>query len=93
VRIRITRARQGEIDGLDLATFRVGAIYEVAPSVATYLTTTHSAEFVDSEAPAAVVSVSETRISAIVEKVRAVAADTGRADDHEPPLSPKPPEM
>lgn len=37
LRIRITRAAHGDVDGIRLAAFQVGQIYDVSPSLATYL--------------------------------------------------------
>jgi hypothetical protein len=44
MRIRIRQARRGEVDGISLEKFQVGAIYDVPPSLATYLITTGCAE-------------------------------------------------
>ena len=56
MRIRITRNRYGIIDGVNLATFHTGRVYEVDPSVGSYLVVTSSAEPVDASGPALVVS-------------------------------------
>ena len=53
MRIRITRPQVGEVNGLDLSRFEVGAVYEVDSSVGTYLVTTRSAEPVASDERAA----------------------------------------
>lgn len=45
MRIRICKARRGEVDGVSLDKFHVGVTYDVPPSIATYLITTGSAEF------------------------------------------------
>ena len=79
MRIRITRPRSGEIDGVELATFQVGVTYDVSPSLGTYLVTTASADLVGSEEAALVTPLSEQRIFAASERFgRAVAADFGR---------------
>ena len=44
MRVRITRRRPGEVDGVDLSSFEVGMLYDVSPSLATYLIMTGSAE-------------------------------------------------
>ena len=48
--IRILRPRRGEIEGVELSDFDVGATYDVAPSLATYLIVTQSAEAVEPSA-------------------------------------------
>ena len=61
MRIRITRARHDEVDGIALEAFHVGLTYDVAPSLATYLITTGSAEPVGSAEPALITPLSEVR--------------------------------
>ena len=45
--IRITRPSTGEVEGVDLSVFRVGATYDVASALGTYLLFAQSAELVD----------------------------------------------
>ena len=44
MRLRITRAIAGSIDGIQLSHFVVGGVYDVAPSVATFLVSVGAAE-------------------------------------------------
>lgn len=55
MRIRITRARHGSIDGVNLRVFHEGHTYEVEPSIASYLIVTGSAEAAYEGEPALVV--------------------------------------
>lgn len=79
MRVRITRRRPGEVDGVDLSTFEVGSTYDVSPSLATYLIMTGTADPVVDERPALVVPVEEiqhkARRSDSGRRLRAVAAD------------------
>ena len=76
VRVRITRVRAGEIDGVDLADFEVGITYNLPPTLAAYLVVTMSAEFVDT------VDVRpETQLFRGVPPPPAIAADDGQDDD------------
>ena len=59
----MSRTRQGEIDGVDLATSQVGFIYDVAPSLATYLITTDSAQLEPSDAAAVAMPLAHGRVS------------------------------
>ena len=59
MRVRITRRRPGEVDGVDLSAFEVGFMYDVSPSLATYLIMTGTADPVVDERPALVVPVEE----------------------------------
>lgn len=51
VRVRITRPRQGEIDGVDLSQFEVGIAYNLPRTLAAYLVLTQSAEAADDAEP------------------------------------------
>jgi hypothetical protein len=90
MRVRITRARQGEVDGVPLDVFEVGWIYDVPTSIATYLITTESAEPIDSDESAVVTPLSELRISSLAEQMRSVAADKARDSDAPRVISPRP---
>jgi hypothetical protein len=59
MRVRITHRRPGEVDGVDLNTFEVGLMYDVSPSLATYLIMTGTADPVVDERPALVVPVDD----------------------------------
>ena len=76
MRVRITRARQGEIDGVVLDAFQVGEIYDVPASLGTYLVITSSAELVE-DTEARPLS-AEIRFD-VSSDVRAVAAERARA--------------
>ena len=79
MRVRMTRVREGEIDGIDLHTFQKGVAYDVSPSIGTYLLTTASAELVEESEPATASSLSEVRLTAAVETFHEVAAEMGKA--------------
>ena len=79
MRVRVTRIRKGEIDGIDLRTFQKGVTYDVTPSLGTYLVTTASADLVADDAPMAEKSMSEIRFTAAVQRFHEVAAEKGRA--------------
>ena len=78
MRIRITRRRPGEVDGIDLSRFEVGVVYDVSPSLGTYLIMTGHAD--PDERPSLVV-LEEMQPPATVTRAneapaeRAVAAD------------------
>ena len=77
VRVRITRARTGEIDGVDLADFEVGITYNLPPTLAAYLVVTMSAEFVDDTVDVR----PETQLFRGVPPPPAIAADDGQDDE------------
>jgi hypothetical protein len=79
MRVRITRSRTGEVDGIDLKTFEKGFTYDVSPSLGTYLVTTASAELVAPDEPAAEEPLSEIRFAAAVETFHEVANELRRA--------------
>lgn len=80
MRVRITRPRVGEVDGIDLKKFQKGVTYDVSPSLGTYLVTTGSAELVEANEPAADESLlSEIRFAAAVETFHEVANEMRRA--------------
>jgi hypothetical protein len=78
MRVRMTRSREGEVDGIDLGTFQKGRTYDVSPSLGTYLVTTDSAELVAPDEPAAEESLSEVRFAAAVETFHEVANEMRR---------------
>jgi hypothetical protein len=84
VRILITRPRRGEIEGVELATFQVGATYDVGSSLAAYLIATKSADPVIDDTSIKP-EFSHERLIVFLEKVRAVAADFGRPVDEPRP--------
>jgi hypothetical protein len=55
VRLRITRAINGSIDGIQLDHFEVGQVYEVGTVIGTYLLAVGAAEPVVEEGPTLVV--------------------------------------
>jgi hypothetical protein len=89
VRIKITRARKGEIDGVNLCEFIAGITYDVHPSLATYLIATASAEPVTSDELAFVTPTGEAQLlSTIAGRVRAVVDRVGpRQTDGLPAVS------
>ena len=78
MRVRMTRRRVGEVDGIDLKKFQQGVTYDVSPSFGTYLLTTASAELVEANEPAAEESLSEVRFAVAVETFHEVAAEMRR---------------
>jgi hypothetical protein len=54
VRLRITRALTGSIDGIQLDRFRPGDVYDVATTLACYLLAIGSAEPVGDDEPASI---------------------------------------
>ena len=85
MRVRITHRRPGEIDGVDLSAFEVGLIYDVSPSLATYLIMTGTADPIVDERPALVVPVEDipptTERASSTPADRAIAADAPRSRD------------
>jgi hypothetical protein len=51
LRVRILRARYGEIEGVDLSRLEVGIAYNLSTTLAAYLVLTQSAEAVDPGEP------------------------------------------
>jgi hypothetical protein len=48
--IRVTRPREGEVDGFDLADLAVGESYDLPSALAMYVVVTQSAELVPADA-------------------------------------------
>jgi hypothetical protein len=84
MQVRITRPRFGEVDGVSLKDYEVGRVYEVSEWLGAYLVATSSAEAVSGNV--VVDPLSEPRMSAFGERLRAVAADLGRPRP-KPPVS------
>ena len=80
MRVRITHRRPGEIDGVDLSRFEVGLMYDVSPSLATYLIMTGTADPVVDERPALVLPVDE--VWTAPEDVRTPVRERAVAADH-----------
>jgi hypothetical protein len=80
MRVRITHRRPGEVDGVELSTFEVGLMYDVSPSLATYLIMTGTADPVVDERPALVVPVDDiphaTARASSAPRERAIAAES-----------------
>ena len=51
VRLRITHAMRGDIDGIPLDSYEVGAVYEVSTELGSYLLAARTAEPADGETP------------------------------------------
>ena len=75
MRVRITRARRGEVDGVRLEAFQVGEVYDLPATLATYLIITASA--LPADVTGARFFPFETRID-MSPTMRSVAADRGR---------------
>jgi len=79
MRIRIVRRPAGQVDGVDLHRFEVGAVYDVDASIATYLMVGGHAEPVSNSAPPRVVpSNMTTEIRNRVKHVTEKAAEASR---------------
>jgi hypothetical protein len=77
VRVRITRSRSGELDGVDLADFEVGITYNLPAALAGYLVVTLSAEFADETESVR----PETQLFRGVPPPRSIAADEGQDEE------------
>ena len=77
MRVRITRPRQGEIDGVELSTLEVGIAYNLPQTLAAYLLLTQSAEAVEDSEP----DRPETRLFRGVPPQPHIADDTGLDDE------------
>jgi hypothetical protein len=75
LRIRITRPRHGELDGVELDTFAVGLTYEVSSSLGTYLVTTDSAVIVGADEPVSGLPMNDIRFERFIERARHVVAE------------------
>lgn len=62
MRIRIVEPRAASVDGVDLSVFQGGRIYEVDPTIATYLVVSGVAEPCGGSAPALVVRTDEVMV-------------------------------
>ena len=71
MRIRMLRPQQGDVDGVDLACFRAGLTYDVAPTLGTYLVTVNAAEPLGSDEPASLTPLSDPHVQVFGAKVRA----------------------
>jgi hypothetical protein len=83
MRIRIVRRPSGQVDGVDLTRFEVGAVYDVNASIATYLMVGGHAEPVSATGPAAVVPLNMTteirnRVKHVTEKAAEVSRKSKR---------------
>ena len=76
LRIRITVAPQGDLDGVELSTFAVGMTYEVSASLATYLVTTGCAVVADPSDPIVVLPLNDIRFANFIDRARDVAAES-----------------
>jgi hydrogenase maturation factor len=77
VRVRITRRCLDEIDGVELARFEVGLVYEVSASLGSYLIATGCAVAIVSD-ELAKRSLEEQQFRVNVQRWRRVAADATR---------------
>jgi len=86
MRIRIVRRPVGEVDGVDLSRFEVGAVYDVNASIATYLMVGGQAEPVSDTAPARIVPMNmTTEIRNRVKHVTQKAAEVSRRNKRRQP--------
>jgi hypothetical protein len=84
MRIRITRRRPGEVDGIDLSRFDVGVVYDVSPSLATYLIMTGHAD--PDERPSLAVPIEEMQPPETVTRASEAPAERAVAADRPQPL-------
>jgi hypothetical protein len=63
MRIRIVEPRVASVDGVDLSVFQGGHVYEVDPTIATYLIVSGVAEPCADGSPALVVQSTEVMVS------------------------------
>jgi hypothetical protein len=59
LRLRITRAVSGSVDGIGLERFAVGEVYEIATTLACYLLAIGAAEPVDDQTPVSILPTSQ----------------------------------
>jgi hypothetical protein len=86
MRIRIVRRPSGQVDGVDLNRFEVGAVYDVNASIATYLMVGGHAESVSATGPASVVPLNmTTEIRNRVKHVTEKAAEASRKNKRRQP--------
>jgi hypothetical protein len=78
MRVRMTRKADGEVDGIYLKAFQAGLMYDVSPSLGSYLITTDCAEPVGDDDPALLVPLIEAQITMSAERVRAVVVEMAR---------------
>ena len=85
MRIRIVRRPPGQVDGVDLHRFELGAMYDVTASIATYLMVGGYAEPVADTTPARVVPVDmSTEIRNRVRHVSDKAEEISRKKKRQP---------
>ena len=87
MRIRITAASQGDLDGIDLSAFGVGMTYDVSTSLATFLVATQSAIVVDPSEPVVIVPQNDARFATFMDRARDVAAESRKAAEPRTPKS------
>lgn len=86
MRIRMTRAVRGDVDGILLTNFQVGLTYDVSPSLATYLIMTGSAEPIIDDTSAVMIPINKRRMAfPPASPPMDVAADATRRDTDEKP--------
>ena len=93
LRIRITRPREGDLDGIELDTFAVGMTYEVSASLGTYLVATESAVVVDTDEPLVSFPQNDVRLAKFIERARDVAAESRDSKPSKPFFISKPPKV
>jgi hypothetical protein len=71
MRVRITRRASDDVDGISLALFQVGVVYEVSATIATYLIAMECAEPAETSA----VEATEIRFGFNVALPPAIAAE------------------
>jgi len=86
MRIRIIEPRVATVDGVDLSVFHTGRVYEVDPSIATYLMVSGVAEACGGTSPALVVQPNEVMVGVFV-GTHAIADVVDDWEDDHPPES------
>lgn len=70
MRVRISRAMTGEVDGIALSPFKVGHTYDMAASLATYLMVSGWATAVAETGPAMVIPLDDLDSLSLADKIR-----------------------
>lgn len=86
MRIRIIEPRVATVEGVDLSVFHTGHVYEVDPTIATYLMVSGVAEACAGTSPALVVQPTEVMVGVFV-GTHAIADVADDLDDDNPPAA------
>jgi hypothetical protein len=73
MRIRIIEPRVASVDGVDLSVFHGGQVYEVEPTIATYLIVSGVAEPGPEDSPALVIRSDEVMVAVFASAGRVIS--------------------